>query len=443
MLIEFTVGNFASFREPVTLSLAAAKIRSKNKRLDQENIIPVDKSLSLLTSVAIYGANASGKSNLVAAANFMRRFVRRSFKDTQFDEAIPVERFRLSTETGSQPSFFEMVFIIDGQQYRYGFEVDSQSVVSEWLYVVPKQREVKLFERQGQEVQPNLSNELAREYRAIMVLLPKINPDEPLRSNALCLSVAAQNNGPVSKKILSWFSELRFMSGLNDTGFRNFTLTLFEDPSLRVQIIELVRNLDVGIVDIELQHKDRENTLQTVPQELRDLLGLAQNLESLTLHTRHEKYNAQGEVVGHETLDMIAHESAGTQKLFFMAGPIIDTLNNGRVLWVDEMEARLHPNITQAIVGLFNSRGANPKGAQLIFTSHDTNLLNVKTLRRDQVWFIEKDSSAASRLYSLVEFKVRNDDASLENDYVRGRYGAVPHIGELRATYEVDICSSL
>lgn len=438
MLIEFTVGNFASFREPVTLSLVAAKIRSKNKKLDQENVIPVDDDLSLLTSVAVYGHNASGKSNLVAAANFMRRFVRQSFKETQFDEGIPVEPFRLSTESETKPSFFEIVFLMDGQQYRYGFEVDSQKVVSEWLYTVPKRVEVKLFERQEQEILPNLSNALAREYRTIKTHLPKINPDEPLRANALFLSVAAQNNGPVSKKILGWFANMRFMSGLSDGGFRSFTIEMFEDPTTRDQIIEMVKNLDVGIQDIEMQRKDREKALQEAPKELRELLEKMDNFDAYNIYTRHQKFNAQGEVVGFETLDMGEHESEGTKKLFFMTGPIIDTLSNARILWVDEMEARLHPNITQAIVGLFNSHTTNPKGAQLIFTTHDTNLLNVKTLRRDQIWFIEKDSTAASRLYSLVEFKVRNDDASLEDDYIRGRYGAVPHIGELRASYEVD-----
>lgn len=440
MLIEFTVGNFASFRNPVTLSLVAAKIRSKNKKLDEENVIPIDAELDLLTSVAVYGPNASGKSNLVAAANFMRRFVLGSFKDTQFDAGIPVEHFRLSTETEDRPCHFEIVFLLEGHQYRYGFEVDPHRVVTEWLYYVPNLREIKLFERQGQELLPNLSNAQAREYRNMKTLLPKINQEEPLRANALFLSVAAQNNGPVSKKILGWFSEMRFMSGLSDVGFRDFTLSLFENPASRARMIELVRGLDLGIQDIEMQRQEREKVLQEAPTPLRDWIERFTSGDAIQLHTKHEKYNAHGEVVGYETLDMNENESEGTKKLFFMTGPLIDTLTNGRVLWVDEMEARLHPNLTQAIVALFNARATNPKGAQLVFTTHDTNLLNIHTLRRDQIWFIDKDSSAASRLYSLVEFKVRNDDASLETDYMRGRYGAVPHaqVAEVMAAYVVD-----
>lgn len=439
MLIEFSVGNYGPFQDAVTISLIAAKIRSQNKRLDEDNIIRVDQDLSLLRSVAVYGANASGKSKLVAAAAFMRSFVRKSFKDAAFDAGIEVEPFRLSTETEGKPSFFEMVFLVGGQQYRYGFEADPQSVKSEWLYTVPKAREIKLFERTGQEIFPNPSHAQAKEFRSIRALLSKINVDQPLRPNALFLSIAAQNNGPVAQKILTWFGNMRFMSGLSDVGFRHFTLDMFESPEKRTQIIELVHDLDVGIQDIEVQRQEREQALQEAPEAMRDLLEKFTHGDMLKITTRHEKLDAEGKVVGSEMLDLAGHESEGTQKLFFMTGPLIDTLSAGRVLWVDEMEARLHPNMIEAIVALFNSPLTNPKGAQIIFTTHDTNLLNIKKLRRDQIWFIEKDRRAASQLYSLVEFKIRNDDASLEQDYIHGRYGAVPHIGELKATYEVKI----
>lgn len=438
MLIEFTVGNFTSFREKATLSLIAAPIRSKNKKLDDEHTISVDKDLRLLTSVAIYGANASGKSKLVKAANFMRSFVLRSFSSTQFDEAIGVEPFRLSKETEDQPSFFEAVFLIDGQQYRYGFEVTPTRVVSEWLYIVPKRREVLIFEREGQTITPNPNNKLAREYRSIRTLLPKINAEEPLRNNALFLSVAAQNNGPISKKILSWFLNMRFISGLDDSGYSKFSVNQFADPEFKAMMLDMVKKLDVGIQDLEVMRQDREKALQEAPSELREILEKLEGLEAYSISTQHYKYNAQGEVTGTETLDFRMNESEGTQKLFFMTGPIIDTLRNGRVLWIDEMEARLHPKITKAIVGLFNSHDTNPKGAQLIFTTHETNLLDVNFMRRDQIWFIEKDSTASSQLYSLVDFKVRNDDASVEDDYILGRFGAVPNIGELKGTYQVE-----
>ena len=438
MLIEFTTGNFASFKEPVTLSLVASSLVSKNKRLDENNLLKVDDQLSLLASAAIYGPNASGKSNLVTAANFMREFVRSSFKETRFDEPIPVEPFRLSTETENQPSFFEMVFLLAGHQYRYGFEVTPQAVVSEWLYYVPKKKEVLLFSREGQQVAPHSRDSRAREFRAILSQLERINPEEPLRPNALFLSVAAQNNGPVAQGLLTWFGDMHFMPGLSDVGFRQFTIKMFEDPAMRERIMDLVCSLDVGIQQIDIQMQARDEALQEMPTEIRDIMERVMKGDRVLISTRHQKFDAAGKPVEHETFDMARHESGGTQKLFFMTGPIIDTLSKGRILWVDEMEARLHSNITQAIVKLFNSRETNPKGAQLIFTTHDTNLLDLNKLRRDQVWFIDKDHLAASRLYSLSDFKVRNDDASIAQDYMIGRFGAVPHLGEMRAVYKAD-----
>jgi len=432
MLIEFSVGNFGPFKETVTLSLMAAKIRSRNKRLDQDNVIRIDDDLNLLRSVAIYGANASGKSKLVAAASFMRRFVRQSFQQTAFDAGIDVEPFRLSTETQNQPSFFEVVFLVNGQQYRYGFTADAQSVKTEWLYTVPKEREIKLFERTGQEIFPNPSHAQAKEFRTIRSLLARVNANQPLRPNALFLTIAAQNNGPVAQQILTWFGSMRFMSGISDSSFSSFTLEMFEDPEKRARIIELVQALDVGIHDIEMRRRERAQAVQEAPELMRDRLEKFTSGDVYEIATRHEKLDATGQMVGYETLDMGVHESEGTRKLFFMSGPLIDTLGQGRILWVDEMDARLHPNIIEAIVGLFNSPLSNPKGAQIIFTTHDTNLLNIKKLRRDQIWFVEKNRQAASQLYSLVEFKIRNDDSSLEQDYIRGRYGAVPHIGGLQ-----------
>ncbi len=438
MLIEFSVGNFGPFKEKATLSLIAAKIRSKDKQIDEDHVIQIDDDLGLLRSAAVYGANASGKSKLVAAAAFMRRWVRESFASSPTDANIPVEPFRLSTETENQPSFFEIVFLLEKQQYRYGFVADRARIHSEWLYAIPAVHEIKLFEREDQQIIPNASQPLAKEFRAIEKMLKKINPEHPLRPNTLFLSVAAQNNGPTAQKVFKWFSQMRFMSGLSDYGFRNFTLEMFENPSQKAQIIELVHALDVDIEDILVRRKTKEETLAEIPEEIRGVLSQIATGAAYEITTQHYKRNAQGEIVRYETLDMDIHESAGTQKLFFMVGPIIDTLSRGRVLWVDEMEARLHPKMTDAIVNLFNSPATNPHNAQLIFTTHDTNLLNVRKMRRDQIWFIEKDRMAASLLYSLVEFKIRNDDASLEQDYIDGRYGAIPHLGELHAAYEVE-----
>ena len=153
MLIEFTVGNFRSFKEPVTLSMVAAKLKARDPHVNENNTILVDDRLTLLTSAAVYGANASGKSNLVAALHFMRNFVLGSSRDTQAAEPIDIENFRLSTETENAPSLFEVVFRTEGVQYRYGFEANQERILSEWLFYVPKQREARLFLRQEDQIE--------------------------------------------------------------------------------------------------------------------------------------------------------------------------------------------------------------------------------------------------------------------------------------------------
>jgi uncharacterized protein len=329
-----------------------------------------------------------------------------------------------------------MVFLIDGRQFRYGFEVNSQKVEREWLFMVPNKREIPIFERQGQEVQPNLSSPLAREFRAIRTLLARVNPQEPLRPNSLFLSVAAQNNGALARQLLNWFSDLRFISGLNDATYGIFTLQMFQNPQQRSEIIEMVKGLDVGIEDIEMISETHEEMLKRAPEPIRDLIDRIVPGVSVRFLTHHIVFDEKGQPANQTVFELAQQESDGTQKLFFIAGPILDSLANGRILWVDEMEARLHPNLTGALVELFNSHATNPKGAQLIFTTHDTNLLDLRKLRRDQIWFIDKDNTAASRLYSLAEFRIRNDDASLESDYVRGIYGATPHLNDLALSLE-------
>jgi AAA15 family ATPase/GTPase len=439
VLIEFSVGNFASFRDSVTLSLVAARsIKSRNRCLDGDNLIPVDPDLNLLVSAVVYGPNASGKSNLVRAAAFMCDFVQTSFRDLPAGAAINVQPFRLSTQTLGKPSTFEIVFLVEGKQFRYGFSVNSKKVEREWLFMIPKTKEIALFEREGQAIHPNPSNSNAREFRAILTLLGRINAKEPLKANALFLSVAAQNNGALARQLMGWFTNLRFMSGLDDLGYRGFTIQQFKNIELQARINDLVHHLDVGIDSIEMVKLDNEEVLKGAPRPVRDLFDIMGQSETVGFRAHHQVFDAQGQPIDRTTFDLLQEESDGTQKLFFMAGPILDALENGRVLWVDEMEARLHPNLTGALVGLFNSRTSNPKRAQLIFTTHDTNLLDLHKMRRDQIWFIDKDKTAASRLYSLAEFKIRNDDSSLENDYIHGVYGATPHLNELAAAFEQD-----
>ena len=420
MLIGFTVGNFRSFKEPVTLSMVAANIVSKPASLDTENVFHVNDNLKLLKSVAMYGANGSGKSNFVAAIQFMRSFVLNSSRNTQINDRIPINQFRLSTETEGQPSLFEIVFVLNNIQYRYGFEVTPSEVVAEWLYDVPTIRERRLFERDHDQITVGTSFKEGKKL------------EDKTRNNALFLSVVAQFNGQIATHILRWLFNIGIIYGIDDDMYFHFTVEQFRNPKKRQSIIDFMQKVDVGSINNIVHHEEFINFDQ-VPLEFREQFKpIAQSggeMSIIRVNTIRSKFDKNNLSSLNEQFD-IAEESQGTQKLFALSAPIIDTLENGQILFIDELDARLHPLITSAIIKLFNSSTTNPNNAQLIFTTHDTNLLNNKIFRRDQIWFAEKDRFEATHLHSLVEYKVRND-ASFESDYIQGKYGAIPFLGDL------------
>jgi uncharacterized protein len=428
MLIEFSVGNYRSFKEQVTFSLVAANLVAKDKALDQNNTYVVDEDLTLLKSAAIYGANASGKSNLAKALGFMKQFMINSSRETQSTDGIPVEAFRLSTETENLPSYFQIVFLMDGTKYRYGFEVDRTRVVSEWLYYVPKARETNLFTREFNSIKA------AKTYDAEGV-------QQRTRDNALFLSVSAQFNVEMARLILDWLTnQLELISSLHDQTSAKTTIKFLRDERYRDYILKLINKLDLGITQIaEIQQENLminagndEKISPAIKAALDKLTEAVKGFKPTPITTEHRKFDGNGNYHSNEQFDLNKNESDGSQKIFALAGPIANTLLNGRVLWIDEFDSSLHPLISRCIVELFNSNEANPKNSQLIITTHDTNLLSNKIFRRDQVWFTEKDRYGASDLYSLAEYNVRND-ASFESDYIKGKYGAIPYIGDLNS----------
>jgi len=423
MIIEFTVGNFRSIKEPVTLSMVAAKVNAKDPQVDINNTFRVDENLMLLTSGAIYGANASGKSNLIKALGFMRHMVLSSSKESQADDPINTVPFRLDSQTEQNPSLFEIVFHQEGIPYRYGIEVTTEKVKTEWLFYSPNGKEAKLFTREDSEITPSRNFKGGRTLKSLT------------RPNALFLSVAAQFNNEIATKVLGWFKSINVISGLDDSAYGGFTAGVFtEDPSYRTSIIDLIRGSDVGInnVIVEKTNIHEPGVLpKDMPQELKDYLLKQIKDEGQFVNFKSSHFKNCEDGIVEEILFDIDEESEGTQKLFFLSGPVIDTLREGKVLVIDEIEARLHTLLTRNLIGLFNSEKTNPKHAQLIFATHDTNLLSNKLFRRDQLWFMEKDEGGASHLYSLAELKVRND-ASFESDYMQGKYGAIPILGEMR-----------
>lgn len=428
MLIEFSVSNYRSFKERVTFSMVAANLVSKDKSVDVNNTFEIDKELKLLKAAAIYGANASGKSNLAKALSFMKWFMVNSSKDTQSTDKISVEPFRLSTATEGKPSYFELAFLMDGRKYRYGFEVTQERVISEWLFYVPSVRETNLFERQLDSIKPS------KVYNADGV-------QQRTRSNALFLSVSAQFNVDLAERILGWITDkLNIISGLHDQAYLSYTVECLANNKNKADIVQLIKKLDLGISEIQVEQEDFtiDSLPDEIPDELKKLIVKAGGGKATSIGTSHRKFDADGNHKSIEEFDLQSHESEGTKKVFALAGPIITALKDGEILIIDEFDARLHPLISLAIVKLFSSKETNPNNAQLIFMTHDTNLLNNKIFRRDQIWFTEKNRYSATDLYSLAEYKIRND-ASFESDYINGRYGAIPYIGNLNHLIESNV----
>ncbi|MEG3975082.1 ATP-binding protein, partial [Microcoleus sp. herbarium8] len=320
MLIGFSVGNYKSFKETVTLSMVASSITEEEKELDTNNVFEVNRKLKLLKTAAIYGANASGKSNLIAAINFMKWFVLNSSKETQVSEAIDIEAFRLSTETEKEPSFFEIVFLLEDKTFRYGFEVNAREVVSEWLFQGDDSEEKMLFER-------DFDNYILDNFPEGQSLSDKT------RSNALFLSVVAQFNGKVSGKILLWCSKtLQLISGLQDTQYRKETLESFENDRHRHDIIEFIKKLDLGIADIEIINQPVFVVVNNNTPVYGSSYGSLYPISAMkpAVKTVHRKYDADGKQTSLELFDIEKHESEGTNKLFALAGILLDTLRTGK-----------------------------------------------------------------------------------------------------------------
>lgn len=224
-------------------------------------------------------------------------------------------------------------------------------------------------------------------------------------------------------------------------GMRLFTIKNWMDGEYREEILKLIQTLDLGIRNLIIEKGVNDKPLpEGLPEDLKNALTILlkkEGRESIGVRTSHEQYDAEGQLIGQKLFNFDTQESEGTKKIFALAGPIIAALRSGHVFVIDELDARLHPLMTCELVRLFNSKETNPQHAQLIFTTHDTNLLGNDLFRRDQIWFTEKDYQGATSLYSLAEFKVDNakvrNDASYERDYIKGRYGAIPLLGNFRS----------
>ncbi|OOF48392.1 RloA protein [Rodentibacter genomosp. 1] len=412
MLVDFNVKNFRSFNERQDFSLIKSK---SDENLNNSFNINENSNFSLLKTAAIYGANASGKSNFLKALSTMKRMVTGNY---QRGDKLPVVPFKLNSSTINQPTEFEITFIVDNVRYQYGFSASSTQIYDEWLFAYPKNHAQKWFERIWNE--ENKSHDW--KFSSFLLGSKQIWL-QSTRENALFLATAVQLNSEQLKPIFDWFNDTLHFA--NSDGFAPiFTANLCEDDRKR-DVLKFLKMADFHISDIKVEATEFNiaELPADMPEPLKDFLS--QNLKGekkLQLETIHVDNN--GKPVPFNFHD----ESDGTQKFFAFAGPILDVLKNGYVLCIDELNVNLHPKLVQFLVELFHSKESNTKNAQLIFTTHETSILTQDVFRRDQIWFCERSKEQSSVLYPLSDFSPKKGKENLELGYLSGRYGALPFI---------------
>ena len=421
MLVQFRIENHRSIRDEQTLSLVAA-----GDRADARLILADRLGESLLPAVALYGANASGKTNVLHALAFMCSAVLDSHRRWEPGTDTPREGFALS-DRGVEASLFEVDIVLDTVRYRYGFVLGSGGVHEEWSTAWPNGRKQTWFEREGETIK------FGKNFSGENETIQRIT-----RANSLFLSAAAQNNHTQALRVYQWFADAGFefrrtpvpdLSGRRAAEIESLfsdsrQKELFGDDdtrrSHRESIVRLLKAADLGIQDIKLRANTHGN------YRMRPGEGTGRGRFELAF--LHQSSDGGGVWLPLEA------ESSGTVTLLNMAVRIVDILARGALLCVDELEASLHPMLALELLRLFQDRAHNPSGAQLVFTTHDSNLLgNVlgdPPLRRDQIWFTEKDADGATHLYPLTDFHPRKEE-NLERGYLQGRYGAIPCLGEL------------
>lgn len=420
MLIQFSVDNYRSIKDKIIFSMMTA---SK----DKERCFKI-RNYELLNSAVIYGANASGKSNILSAMAFMRRVVLNKMKVIQSTDLLPHDPFKLNTSTQDASSTFEIIFFIGTTKYRFGFEMDTTTVYAEWLYADEKGKEAKLFYREADEEEyVNPSFKEGYQFFDKKSAKIKISP------NQLFLWKCDQDGGEISKSILQWFNHFNVINGVEHDGYANYTMQQMGNEDFRNEIIKFVKTADIGIDDIQLEEID-------VPQEVLEKLPLPEdmkkqiledgNFKQVNINTYHTKFDEKNSAVKTEIFELEREESLGTRKFFKMSAPILNSLQEGKILAIDELDASLHPMLTMHLIKLFHDPQVNTKNAQLIFTTHDTNLLKPHLFRRDQIWFTEKDMYGSTHLNALAEFKDVRKDADFEKEYIQGKYGAIPYLGK-------------
>ena len=414
MLIEFSVENFMSIKDEVRLSLAAGPCKEhRETHVMTPELNEGVRSIPLVRSAAIYGPNAAGKTNLLLALGAMRYFIVKSARELRVQ---PITPFRFAPDSESQPTTFEVMGIANRARFQYGFSVVGDSVTEEWLYVWPRGRIQFWFERTTDDgtVRCKFGDKLTGDKEVWR---------RATRSNALLLSTAVTLNSEQLRPVYDWFGSNLFIAGLG--GWENDFSVEWCRSNRRAEIIQFLRAADLAIDDVRVDFEDFSPAM--LPEDMpKDVAGRVREEMSgakvVQVHMSHGTEHGQS-----VELDL-GDESHGTQKMFALAAPWIDTFDNGHVIVFDELHNSLHPALVRFLVDRFHDPERNANGAQLVFTTHDTSILSQDVFRRDQIWFCERNARQETNLFPLTDFRPRRGVENLERAYLGGRYGAVPYV---------------
>lgn len=419
MLLRFTATNYLSIKEEVELSFVATSMKEH-----QEQLVPSRYARhGVLPVLVLYGANASGKSNLLSAIGFMQTTILRSFEQGDGKSGMHHKPFLLDDESQRVPSTFVVDFVLKDIRHQYGFTISKERVEREWLFAFPKQVKQTLFTRQSGEPETYVfGRALPGSNRQIQSIT---------RPNTLFLSVAAKADHSVLADVFAYFkNHINIQHTSGSLPNEVIAEQLGEDTGQLREVASYLSFADTGISDIKLESRDVPDIIQDSMRAVLQILakdkpGLEMEVPKQQKSVKFGHFATDGSV---RYLDYV-DESLGTKYMFTILLPMLRALKSGSILILDEITTSLHTLLSRKLVAIFKDRTINPKGAQLVFSTHDTNLLAPGLLRRDQVWLAEKSREGVTKIFPLSDFKTKNTD-NLERGYVQGRFGAIPYLRE-------------
>jgi uncharacterized protein len=416
MIISFEVQNFRSIYDSIRLDMLPSKMKG-TKETDYNLFEIPEHKLKVLKSAVIFGANASGKSNILKAIEFFEMFILNSI-DLKLNQKIPFNPFRLFRVAENEPSVFTMEFLVEASRYEYSFSIDDTKVCEESLISYASRKPSEIFSRKhGEPIKFNAN--FKGEKKSL---------ESQLLDNQLLLTKGANNKFEPLMQIYEYFQK-KFNVFTSDFSDHSYSLRKsYEDDTFRKEIVNFLQVADTGIENFFVKKVEVDQSSikfsDAFPDDLKSMILENKSYQTSVSHVSCEK---EGDTNQTDVLWPIDEESDGTQKLLAIAGPIIDILKKGSVLIFDEINNSLHPLISRFLVETFNNPEKNPKGAQLIFTTHDVTLLDNELFRRDQIWLVEKNRCGFTDFRSLCGFEIRKD-VPLEKWYLSGRFGALPII---------------